>query len=523
MCAEQMKALERSIEEFGLVDPVLVRRQDHAVIGGHQRLEAARRLGLTEVPVLFLDLTRQQACLLNIALNGITGEWNLERLGQLLSELRDLPDVDVTLAGLDSEELEGLFAELEAQAYGGEHSRHPCRARMNHTMYQISHHPCTPVAWRRRRRGTRRTGIWKRPCRYGLMTPCGRKRHCDSRRGTSGQYEDGSSLVMQRDVVSMYPHTAGPEGFPCPRRRTQPLVIVTAIVPIFLTVGLGYLLERRRGMDVRALSSICIYVLLPCLIFHSLLTTELTLDEASPILTILVLTTATLWLLGKAVSRVSRFSRDEESFFLLASMFLNAGNMGMPVAYYAFGQQGLELAVIGVLIANFLMNTIAVYYSSRHRGGRGAAVRTVLTLPAIHATVLALLMRNILHIIPPPSLLDPIRMLGLALIPVGQLLLGMQLAKARDRVSAHVRSVMAPAFARLVLGPAFAFGYAMALGFHGLAPKIAILMAGMPTAVNIAIFTTEFGLLPRRAATAVLASTVASFFTLSLLLILLSR
>ena len=299
-------------------------------------------------------------------------------------------------------------------------------------------------------------------------------------------------------------------------------MIVTAIIPIILTVGLGFLLECRRSMDVRALSSISIYVLLPCLIFHSLLTTELTLGEALPIVAVLVLTTATLWLLGKAVSRLRRLSPDEESFFLLASMFLNAGNMGMPVAYYAFGQQGLDLAVIGVLIMNFLMNTVAVYYSSRHRGGRRAAVRTVLSLPTIYGAAVALIMRGVLHTTLPPFLLDPIRMLGLAVIPIGQLLLGMQLAKARERVSSHLRGVIAPNLIRLVMGPALAFGWVTLLGFDGLAAKIAILVAGMPTAVNIAIFTTEFGLLPRRAATAVFTSTVASFLTLSLLLVLLS-
>ena len=51
--------------------------------------------------------------------------------------------------------------------------------------------------------------------------------------------------------------------------------MVTAIIPIILTVALGFALESRRSMDVRALSSVSIYVLLPCLVFHSLLTTEL--------------------------------------------------------------------------------------------------------------------------------------------------------------------------------------------------------------------------------------------------------
>ena len=61
-------ALTRSIATFGVVDPVLARRADRRVIAGHQRLVAARRAGLTTVPVILLDLTAEDARLLNVAL-----------------------------------------------------------------------------------------------------------------------------------------------------------------------------------------------------------------------------------------------------------------------------------------------------------------------------------------------------------------------------------------------------------------------------------------------------------------------
>lgn len=46
----ELEALTRSIQEFGLVAPILARREDRRVIGGHQRLVAALRLGLPLVP-----------------------------------------------------------------------------------------------------------------------------------------------------------------------------------------------------------------------------------------------------------------------------------------------------------------------------------------------------------------------------------------------------------------------------------------------------------------------------------------
>ena len=53
----ELEALTRSLRQFEFVQPVLARRDDGIVIGGHQRLVAARRLGFTSVPVIWLDLT----------------------------------------------------------------------------------------------------------------------------------------------------------------------------------------------------------------------------------------------------------------------------------------------------------------------------------------------------------------------------------------------------------------------------------------------------------------------------------
>src|SRR2546425_9798644 len=92
------------IQIFGLVDPIIARREDRAVIGGHQRLLAARRLGVASVPVIFLDVSADQAKLLNLALNRIAGSWEQELLARLLSELQEVPDVDVSLSGFGDDE-----------------------------------------------------------------------------------------------------------------------------------------------------------------------------------------------------------------------------------------------------------------------------------------------------------------------------------------------------------------------------------------------------------------------------------
>ncbi|MDP9236368.1 MAG: site-specific DNA-methyltransferase [Chloroflexota bacterium] len=109
----ELEALTRSLREWGFVQPVLVRRDDNTVIGGHQRLLAARRLGTKTVPAIFVDLTQEQGRLLNLALNQISGEWDEELLARMLAELQ--PVADITLTGFTEDELEKLLKSLDVR------------------------------------------------------------------------------------------------------------------------------------------------------------------------------------------------------------------------------------------------------------------------------------------------------------------------------------------------------------------------------------------------------------------------
>ena len=112
---EELESLTRSIREFGLVDPIIARREDKVVIGGHQRLLAARKLGMKQVPVVLVDLSEDQARLLNLALNRISGSWDQELLARLLCELNDVLDVDLTLTGFSEDELQKHLRSLESR------------------------------------------------------------------------------------------------------------------------------------------------------------------------------------------------------------------------------------------------------------------------------------------------------------------------------------------------------------------------------------------------------------------------
>jgi len=111
--APELKKLERSIREYGFVEPVVVRREGMEVIGGNQRLAAAKSLGMDSVPAVVLDLSEQAAAALAVALNAIGGEFDLPRLGEVLEGLREAADFDETLSGFDQAEIERLLGEVE--------------------------------------------------------------------------------------------------------------------------------------------------------------------------------------------------------------------------------------------------------------------------------------------------------------------------------------------------------------------------------------------------------------------------
>jgi DNA modification methylase len=112
---EELDSLERSLRQFGFVQPVLARREDGTVIGGHQRLLAARRLGLTTVPVTYLEVSVEQARLLNLALNKISGSWDDALLARLLAELQASPEVDLSLSGFGEDEISDLLRSLDVR------------------------------------------------------------------------------------------------------------------------------------------------------------------------------------------------------------------------------------------------------------------------------------------------------------------------------------------------------------------------------------------------------------------------
>jgi len=76
---KQYNDLKKSIERFGLVDPIIVNK-DNTVIGGHQRLKIIKSLGEKTIGCIVLDLNKEQERELNIRLNKNTGDFDMDIL-----------------------------------------------------------------------------------------------------------------------------------------------------------------------------------------------------------------------------------------------------------------------------------------------------------------------------------------------------------------------------------------------------------------------------------------------------------
>lgn len=104
---EQLEMLAKSISEYGYVEPIIINK-DKTIIGGHQRYDALKMLGEKEVKCVVVDLDKKKEKALNIALNKISGEWNLPILKDILSELK-VDDFDMSLTGFSDIEIDNMF------------------------------------------------------------------------------------------------------------------------------------------------------------------------------------------------------------------------------------------------------------------------------------------------------------------------------------------------------------------------------------------------------------------------------
>ena len=113
---KEKEKLRKSLEEFGYVDPIIVNKRTGHVVGGNQRVIVLREMGVEEVDAVEVDLSLEEEKALNLALNKIAGDWDLDKLAEVLDELVQKGMEELT--GFDVKEIEALLKDpLENTEY----------------------------------------------------------------------------------------------------------------------------------------------------------------------------------------------------------------------------------------------------------------------------------------------------------------------------------------------------------------------------------------------------------------------
>lgn len=107
------ESLKKSIDIFGLVEPLVWNQRSGNLVGGHQRLKILIAAGFKEAEVSIVDLDSVQEKALNLALNKIQGAWDNDKLAALIEELTKIPDFDIGLTGFDLPEVSEILDRIE--------------------------------------------------------------------------------------------------------------------------------------------------------------------------------------------------------------------------------------------------------------------------------------------------------------------------------------------------------------------------------------------------------------------------
>lgn len=296
------------------------------------------------------------------------------------------------------------------------------------------------------------------------------------------------------------------------------MVILRIILPTFLIVGTGYLVGRVEKFDPRTLSNLTIYVLTPSLVFHRLYVSPLSLAAIGRIFGYTVGVVLAMLVVAYLVGGAFGLNQVDRSTFVLTVALFNAGNMGLPVILFGFGEAGLSVAVVLVVSHIVMTNTVGVFLAARARGNRAEALRQIFLLPGLYAIALAFVLGQA-GVQLPQMILGPVQLLGNAAIPVSTLILGIQLANSKV-LREHLRLASAASTLRLLVAPALAALLLPLFGFTGLGFRVLLIQSAMPSAVYSVILSSKFDANASLASTTVLLSTVLSALTLSGLLLL---
>ncbi|MFC0558788.1 AEC family transporter [Halalkalibacter alkalisediminis] len=295
-------------------------------------------------------------------------------------------------------------------------------------------------------------------------------------------------------------------------------IFIQVVLPVLFVFLIGFVVQKWKRVDVKAISTVAVYIMTPCLVFRTFYHTELTVQSfymvvfAGGLLTSLIL-------INKLYAIIMKFDQSTESGLILSTAFMNAGNYGAPIILFAYGEKAFAYSIMFLVLQSIIMNCFGVYYAARGKAGIGVALKEVGKMPATYAVLIGLFMK--LFQLPVPSnVMLTIDIIAEAAIPTVMIILGMQLAKI-EWDNFEWGKVIYGTIVRLFVSPLIAVVIITMLPMDPLMAKVLIVSAAMPSAATIVMYAVQFDSQPRLVSSTTLITTVISIFTITGLLIIL--
>ena len=284
------------------------------------------------------------------------------------------------------------------------------------------------------------------------------------------------------------------------------------LLPILLTASLGFIINKALHLDPKTISRITFYLFSPALVFQILSVSTLESNAIYKIVGFAFASNITVGIIAYLISRAFKLQKKVLIAVVLTTFLTNAGNFGLSLNKFAFGDDALAYASIYFVSSSIMVYTIGVAIASMGQVSPKEALINLLKFPTLYALAFAIIF-NVYNIQLPISISRSVNLLAGAAIPAMLLLLGMQLGQAN--IGENKLPLTLATGIRLVAGPIIALGLSAPFGLQGPALQAGVTESSMPTAVITTILATEFDLVPSLVSTIVTATTILSPLTLT--------
>jgi hypothetical protein len=295
---------------------------------------------------------------------------------------------------------------------------------------------------------------------------------------------------------------------------------INNLLPILLLSGAGFTLGKLFPIDSRSLGRVIFYIFAPMLVFDLLARNNIQFAEAATLILFTVTNVIVMLALTLCVGVALKLERSVLAAVLIATVFGNTGNYGLPLVAFAFGDEALKYAGLFFVTTAILHNTGGVLIASLGHMNFKDAFLGMFKVPVVYSLALAVLVQATHAQIPVP-LARTIELAAGGSIPMMIVLLGIELS--RITWTDHLRGVGMSVSLRLLAGPVVGFLLSIAFGLSGAAGQAAVIQASMPSAVNTTILAAEYKLDTSLVTAIVYLSTILSPLTLTPLIVFLGR